>query len=144
MNRAQKIAWLFVITISLAVLLSAGAVGILSAKFGLPRAMAGLAFLSIAGIGGFGPLIFKKDKGQVTCDERDRIINHRAALAGFGAAYLIVGLACMLPFFILGPDNSISVIWLPYIFGGSGLSMFFVHSVAILVQYGWRDKGDKS
>jgi len=144
MNRVQKIAWLFVTTISLAVLLSAGAVGILSAKFGLHNAMAGLAFLGIAGIGGFGPLIFKKDKGPVICDERDRIIHRKAALAGFGAAYLIVGLACMLPFFILGPKSSISVIWLPMIFMGAGLSSFFMHSVAILIQYGRGARGDKS
>ncbi|MHC4747996.1 MAG: hypothetical protein ACYS18_11885 [Planctomycetota bacterium] len=71
------------------------------------------------------------------------MINRRAALAGFGTSYLLVGLACMIPFFILGPKASISVIWLPYIFGGAGLSMFFVHSVAILAQYGRGAKGEK-
>ncbi len=136
MNRVQKIAWFFVITISIAVLLSTVAIGILYAKVGLPKAMAGMAFLGIAGIGGFGPLIFKKDKGPVTCDERDVIINSRAALAGFGAAYMVVGLACMLPFFILGTNSRISVTWLPMIFMGAGLSSFFMHSIAILIQYG--------
>ena len=51
MNRAQKIAWLFVITISVAVLLAGGAVGILYFKLGLPKALAGLGFLGIAGWG---------------------------------------------------------------------------------------------
>ena len=137
MNRVQKIAWLLVITISVAVLLAGGAVGILYLKLGLPRALAGLGFLGIAGFGGLGPSIFRKDKGAVTCDERDKLINRRAALAGFGAAYMVVGLVCMIPFFVLGPKANISVTWLPMIFMGGGLSSFFAHSVAILIQYGW-------
>jgi len=144
MNRVQKIAWLLVVTISLAVVLSAITIIILYFKFGMPVAQAGLGFLGIAGFGGLGPLIFKKDKGPVICDERDRLINQRAALAGFGVAYMVVGLACMVPFFVLGPSSSISVALLPMVFGGAGLSHFFAHSVAILVQYGWRNKGEKS
>ncbi len=136
MNRAQKVAWLFVITISVAVLLAGGAVGILYFKLGLPKALAGLGFLGIAGFGGLGPLIFKKDKGKVAFDERDRLIKRRAALAGFTAAYLVVGLSCMIPFFVLGPKANVSVTWLPMIFMGAGISHFFAHSVAILVQYG--------
>jgi hypothetical protein len=144
MNRAQKIAWLMVIMISLAVLVAGVAVGILYVKLGMPLALAGLGFLGIAGFGGLGPLIFRKDDGSVTYDERDRLIHSRAALAGFGAAYMVVGLACMVPFFVLGPSNSISIIWLPMVFGGAGLSHFFAHSVAVLVQYGWGGKGEKS
>jgi len=140
MNRAQKIAWLFVITISVAVLLAGGAVGILYFKLGLPKAFGGLGFMGIGGIGGLAPLIFKKDKGKVTCDERDKLINQRAALGSFALSYLFVGLACMIPFFILGPSGSISIIWLPMIFAAAGIVAFFVHSVTILVQYGWGGK----
>ena len=136
MNRMQKISWLFAIMISVAVLLAGGAVGILYFKLGLPKAIAGLGFLGIAGFGGLGPLIFKKDKGKVEFDERDHVINQRAALAGFGAAYLVVGLVCMIPFFVLGPKANISITWLPMIFMGAGLSSFFAHSVTILIQYG--------
>ena len=145
MNRAQKAAWLMVISISTAVVLAAIAVAILYYIFGMPKvAAAGLGFLGIAGVGGLGPLIFKKDKGPVTCDERDRLINSRAALASFSASYMVVGLTCMVPFFVLGPKSSVSITWLPFIFGAAGLTGFFVHSVAILVQYGWSDKGEKS
>jgi hypothetical protein len=136
MNRVQKIAWSLVITISFGFILSCIAVAILYVKLGMPKALAGLGFMGIAGLGGFSPLIFRKDKGKATFDERDKLIKRRAALAGFGTSYLFVGLACMIPFSILGPKASISVTWPPYIFGGAGLSMFFVHSVAILVQYG--------
>jgi len=102
----------------------------------MPKALAGLGFLGITGLGGLGPLIFGKDKGKVMCDERDRLINYRAALAGFGAAYIVTGLMCMLPFFILGYEATISITWLPMIFVAPGLTLFFVHSIAILVQYG--------
>ena len=144
MNRVQKIAWSLVVTISVAFLLSCIAIAILYVKVGMPKALAGLGFMGIAGLGGFSALIFQTEKGKVTLDERDRLINRRAALAGFGTSYLLVGLACMIPFFILGPKASISITWLPYIFMGAGLSMFFVHSVAILIQYGGGGKdGEK-
>jgi hypothetical protein len=136
MNRTQKIAWLFVITISLAVVSSFVAFAILYVKLGIPKAFAGFALLGIAGFGGFGPIVFPKDKGKITCDERDIFINRRAAIASFTTAFLIVGLACMLPFFVLGPQATIPVWWLPVIFGMAGLATFFVHSVVILVLYG--------
>ncbi len=136
MNRVQKIAWSLVVTISVAFLLSCIAIAILYVKVGMPKALAGLGFMGIAGLGSFSTLIFQTEKGKVTLDERDRLINRRAALAGFGTSYLLVGLACMIPFFILGPKASISVSYLPYIFGGVGINIFFVHSVAILIQYG--------
>jgi hypothetical protein len=108
----------------------------------MPRALGGLGFMGIAGLGGLSILIFRKDKGKVTFDERDRIIKERAALLGFTASFLFVGLACMIPFLILGSEASISVIWLPQIWGGTFLTSFFVHSVAILVQYGWGGKNE--
>jgi len=143
MNRLQKIAWSLVITISTGFIVSCIAVAILYVKVGMPKAIAGLAFMGIAGFGGFSPLIFPKDKGKVAFDERDKLIKRRSALAGFAASYLFVGLACMIPFSILGPKASISVTWLPNIFTGAALSAFFVTSVAILVQYGWKRKGGK-
>ncbi len=144
MNRAQKMAWLLVIVISVAVLLVGGAVGILYVKVGMPKALAGLGFLGIAGFGGLGPLIFKKDKGKVAFDERDKKIKRIAALSGFATSYLFVGLACMVPYSILGPKAVISVRWLPLIFAGAAISMFFVHSVVTLIGYGRGDKGEKS
>lgn len=140
MNRAQKTAWFIIIAISSGVLVSSIAVGVLALNIGMPKAFAGLGFMGIAGIGGLAPLIFKKDKGKMTCDERDKLINRRAALASFGLSHLFVGLACMIPFSILGPTATVSVIWLPMIFGGAAIVVFFVHATAILVQYGWRGR----
>lgn len=136
MNRAQKMAWSLVITISLGFALGVIAFAVLYVKVGMPKAIAGWAFMAIAGLGGFSPLIFRKDKGKVKFDERDKKIKRMAALAGFAASYLFIGLACMIPFSVLGPKASISVSWLPHIFGGAAITMFFVYSVAILIQYG--------
>jgi hypothetical protein len=143
MNRMQKVAWWMVVWISTGVVSAVIAIAVLYFKVGMPKALAGLGFLGIAGLGGLGPLIFGKDKGKVTCDERDKLINRRAALAGFAAAYLVTGLACMLPFSILGPRANISITWLPMIFMATGLISFFVRSAAILVQYGWRDRKEE-
>jgi hypothetical protein len=142
MNRMQKIAWWTLISILAGVIASGAAVAVCYLIIGMPihRALGGLGFICIAGVAGFGPLIFRQDKGKIICDERDKLINSRAALASFTVAYLVTGVACMLPFFIRGSQATISIIWLPTIYGGAGLTAFIVYSVMILAQYGWRDK----
>jgi len=140
MNRAQKMALTMVITTLSAFLLSCVAFVILYFKVGMPKALLGFLLMYLSGLAGFSPLIFKKDKGKVILDERDRLIKERAGLGGFTAAYLFVGMACMIPFFVLGPEANVSVTWLPMIFMGAGISHFFAHSVVILEQYGWRNR----
>ena len=140
MNRAQKIAWSLVITISAGVVTGCVAFGVLYFKVGMPKALAGFAFIGIAGLGGFSPLIFGKDKGEVTFDERDKLIKRRAALAGFATSYLFVGLACMIPFSILGPKGVIPVKILPAMVIGGLIITTLVQSIVILEEYGWRDK----
>jgi len=140
MNRAQRTAWLFVITTSLGLVLSGVAVVALYLVAGMPKAVAGIGFVGIAGLGGLAPAIFKKDRGKVAFDERDRAIQQKAALGGFLTAFLFVGLGCMIPFFVLGPDRTIEVKWLPMMFMGAGICHYFVHSLVTLEQYGWRAK----
>ena len=143
MNRIQKISWWMVIWISIAMIVAAIAIMIQYFKIGMPKAMSGLAFLGIAGFAGLGPLFFGKDKDKVACDERDKLINSRAAVAGFGSAFLVTGVACMLPFSILGSQATVPIHWLPMIFGAAALTSFFVHALAILIQYGWKKKGEQ-
>ena len=143
MNRAQKMALTMVITTLSAFLLSCVAFVILYFKVGMPKALLGFLLMYLSGLAGFSPLIFKKDKGKVIFDERDRLVKERAGLGGFTAAYLFVGMACMIPFFVLGPEANVSVTWLPQIFIGAGISHAFVYSVVILEQYGWRGKNDE-
>jgi uncharacterized membrane protein len=137
MNRLQKIAWSVVIMTLSGLILSVIAFAILYTKVGMPKAFAGLACMAIVGLAGFSPLIFRKGKGKITFDERDQMIKKNAAHAGFAGAFLFTCLACMIPFFVLGPKSSISVIWLPQIWAGTFITEFLFYSVAILVQYGW-------
>lgn len=136
MNREQKVAWFVVINVTIAIIISLTAFVILYVKVGTPKAFAAFAFLGICGISGLSPLMFKKDKGAVVRDERDKTISLKAAWAGFGSSYLFVGLACMLPFSIMGPNATIQVRWLPYIFMGACLTSFYVRSITLLVLYG--------
>ena len=143
MNRMQKMAWFLVITISTAILASAATVTVLYFKVGFPRAWSGLGALGIVGIGGLAPLFFRKDSRAVIFDERDSLIQRRAALTGFALAYMLMGLTCMVPFIVLGPKATVSIAWLPSIFGLAGISHYLSYSVAILVQYGRGSKDGK-
>jgi hypothetical protein len=142
MKRIQKIAWCFVIMFLISLLASLITVAVAYTKVGMPKALFGFAFMGLFGLAGLSPTLFPKEKGEVIYDERDEYINKRAALAGFIAAYLVVGLACMIPFFILGPKAAISVVWLPNIFMSAGILHFLTYSLAILIGYGREAKGE--
>ena len=142
MKRIQKIAMFIFVTFTCALIITALAIAVVYAKYGFPKAWSCFGFMGITGISGLAQLFFKKDPGKVEYDERDRQIQRRAALTGFALAYLTVGLVTMLPFTILGPDIPITTNWLPLIFGAAGLTYFYSWSIAILTQYGWRNKNE--
>lgn len=144
MNREQKVALSVVITTLAAVVASTVAIIILYQMVGMPKALKGLAFMALSGLGWLSMFIFKKEKGKVTFDERDKLIQKRAGLAGFALAYLFLGLACMIPFCVMGGRALISVRWLPQIFIGTGIAHSFFYSITIFFEYGLGSKGDKS
>jgi hypothetical protein len=135
----QKISWLIALSSGIGLLFSSIAITVLYYRFGFPVANSGFAFLAFGGIGGLGPIIFRKDPGPVTCDERDKVINSTAAKAGFGASYMVFGLLCMGIWSIKGPRATIDVGVLPMIWMFAGTIAFFVHALTILILYG-RDK----
>jgi hypothetical protein len=135
MNREQKVALSFAVTILAAMVVSTFAILILYQRVGMPEALKGLAFMGLSGLGSLSLLIFKKEKGKVTFDERDKIIQKKAALAGFALANLFVGLACLIPFY-MNRQALISVRWLPRIFFGGCITNFFFYSITILCEYG--------
>jgi hypothetical protein len=139
-NRAQKISLTLVITFSLGLLL--GIAAIVMRRFDVGVWKIALAFaVAIAGSGGIISLIFfRKDNGAITHDERDKLIEKNAHLAGFGAVYLYVILISFLPIGILGEEASIPVTWCPGLLIGAGFCQAFAQSIAILIQYGWGGK----
>jgi hypothetical protein len=144
MNRAQKISWSLVIAISLGLILSVIAVPILYPKLGMPKALYGfgLIFL-IGGLGGLSVFIFREDERKVISDERDKLIEKNAHLAGFGAVYLYVIILSLLPVIIFGPGKFIQIRsdWSPALLIGAGVGQVYAQSIAILIQYG-RGGGD--
>jgi hypothetical protein len=144
MNREQKMAWVCVIFMSLAIT-AAFTVLLIHFLVGTPKALYAVVFPCVgAPLSGLICLFIPKDKGKVTRDERDLMIRKNAAHAGFIGAFLFTCVACMTPFFVLGPDAAISVKWLPQIWIGTFVAQFFFYSLTIIVDYGRAGKGEKS
>ena len=141
MNRTQKISLTLVITFSLGLLIEI--IVILTRLFGagVPK-IAYIFPVYVAGSGGIISLFFKKDKGPVTCDERDKLIEKNAHLAGFGAVYLLLILVSIVPPMI-NQDARIPTTWFPGLLISAGFCQAYAQSIAILVQYGWTGKGEK-
>jgi hypothetical protein len=138
MNRTQKMAWWCVICTVAAVVMSVIVVLLLRHRLSLNKVLLyGVATICMAGpLSGLGFLFTKKDKGPVTYDERDGSIRKNAAYSGFAGAFLFACAAYMTPFFVLGPNATISVRWLPQIWIGTFLVQYFLYSLTILVGYG--------
>lgn len=98
--------------------------------------------MGIAGFAGLGPMIFKKDPGPIQADERDRLINLKAARAGFAISYGVFGLLCMGIWEYYRHQNieTISIHLLPQLFMAAGITMFLSHAIVILVLYGKDNK----
>ncbi len=146
MNRLQKIARFTLIMCLTALCTSVVAVGVFYFILGLPiqRALGGFGFISICGLSAFAPLIYKKNPGRVSFDERDLMIKKKASLGAYTIFWALFVLAAMIPFFILGPNGKISVKYLPaMVFGGIVTVMLF-ESMITLEEYGRKSKGEKS
>jgi len=143
MNREQKRAWVMVISMSLALILVivAGVLHVLDV--GSPCLLIYAAVVvQVSGV--VVCLRVKPDKGAVTSDERDKQIEKNTNLAGFGAVYLFVIVASFAPIAILGKDGTIPVTWMPGLLVGAGMCQTYAMFVAILIQYGRGNKGEKS
>ncbi|OHB61017.1 MAG: hypothetical protein A2167_01250 [Planctomycetes bacterium RBG_13_46_10] len=144
MNRAQKMSLTLVITISLGLFLGIVLVVMRFFNVGIPKTVF-LFPIFFAGSGGIISLIFfRKDKSAITSDERDKLIEKNANLAGFGAVYLFVILASFLPIGIMGQKGSIPVTWCPVLLVGAAFCQAYAQSLAILIQYGWGGGHGKS
>ena len=142
MNRTQKKAWFNLTVTVVTLLLAAAAIGTLAIIVGMPRALGGLGFLGLWGLLGLEPVLFRAKPGQPTVDfdERDLQIDRKATLGAFAITYVYFVAACMITWFIVGPDGVVRVVVLPGIVAGGFITSQIVRSVAILVQY---KEGDK-
>ncbi len=145
MNRTQKMAWFTLIMLALAAGLSSAAFSVAYFIFDLPanRAAGGFGFIGIMGFVGLAPLIFKKDKSRVQTDERDLLIKQKAMLAAYSVFWVLFVAAAMVPWFIIGPDGSITVNYLPWMVFGGMFVVMLVQSIVFLEQYGLKSKGEE-
>ena len=144
MNKAQKMAWYNLTVIIASLTISGTAIGILTILYGMPTALGGLGFLGIAALIGLSHILFRKRRGQISFDERDQLIYRRATLAAYSTFWFFFTAACMIPWWILEAGARIPVVLLPCMLTGGFIIVQLVQSVAILVQYGWGGKGEKS
>ena len=151
MNRHQKIAWFTLTFVGLALGLSLLTFGVLCLGLGWPvrAASGGFAFIGLLGFAALAPLVFRKDKGQVAFDERDLQIQGAASWAGFAAFWCVFVAAAMVPWFIIGPEGTITVNYLPWMVFGGILVVEGVRAAVTLQGYGWRnqsvaEEGDRS
>jgi hypothetical protein len=144
MNRQQKIALTVLIVSLLGLFLG---ITLTLMKHYVPdfpkKDIAFPGFILACGAFVFISRFIKKDKGAVTFDERDKLIEKNAHLAGFGAVYLLVILVSYLPIGI-APEAKIPTQWFPYLFPLAVICQCFTQSLATLIQYGRGSKGEQS
>jgi uncharacterized membrane-anchored protein len=145
MSKTQRTAWL---TLGISILLLAFGAIIFTSMFTPGDRTAGtrlvkvwiwviLAFLA----GGTAFVHFKRTFSKVDCDERDNYIKKNAMLVSFVSLWFLLVAASLIPAFAVGDDGSIPVCLLPIINFGVFLIVLAVHSVAVLLQYGWTNRG---
>jgi len=110
-------------------------------KYGMPIALSGLGPLGCLGLLGLSPVLFRKKQGEVDFDERDVLIHRKATVVAYSIFWLFFTSACMIPWFLVGPKNSIPSSSLPLMLGAGGITLVLSQSLAILILYG---KGEKS
>jgi hypothetical protein len=143
MNRTQKIAWWMVIWMGAAMITAGIALGISYVVLGFSKAWSELAFWGFGGLGGLAPLIFKKDPGPVQFDERDHLINAKAARIGFVLSCMVFIILCMglwgyYRFFQGVKMMSIDI--LPILVWPPAIAVYLGHAITILVLYGKDNK----
>jgi len=143
MNRYQKLAWFNLIVITATIIITTTAIAIEIHIRGYST-IGWWCFPAILALLKFKPFMFKKPQGQdkVICDERDTLIVKRAssfAYTTFWWVFIVSSFAVHI-FMGMGPKSSVPTITLPLMAVGGALFMVIVCSVAILVQYGRRDK----
>ena len=142
MNRNQKISLYLVVSITLGAVLVAlaGAVQHLGVASPRPFFYAAAVVMAIGVV-----FVFRTrcDRGPVVADERDKLIEKNAQLAGFGAVYLLVIIASFAPIALFGEKGSLPANWCPALLVGAVFCQAYAQSWAILIQYGRPKKGEQ-
>lgn len=136
MNKTQKDAWLCLIMTMLLLIFSVIVYGGVVAVGKPTRITGGLFYIGLIIVLCFRLLWKKQSPAEADMDERDKFIKKRATLAAYFSLWGFFIAACIIPWFIVGPEGFIPVWVLPVTLFGVFIIVGLVYSVAILVQYG--------
>ena len=142
MNKWQKQARFTLIVMGTALALSLTAVGVLRYVFYLKwqSAMAGFAFMALMALSRVDPSMFRLESKKPPLDERDLLIKTKAMIAAYWGFWPIFVLMAMAPFFVYGPDGKVPVTYLCWMVFVGMFAVMTLYSIAILNEYGWRNK----
>ncbi len=127
MSQLQKYAWFNLAVAGVAVVVYLVLVPIIGPE-------AALGAFGVCGLWGFGGAFLReKSPAKVVWDERERMIWARSTRAGFAAFWGVFVIAAMAPFFVLGPEGSISVKILPWYVLFGMFTVWVVKSLVILL-----------
>ena len=148
MNKTQKLAWFgvlsYLLTIAIGVYIG---VRIFLLKT-LPEGFLGRCcpIIAVYGLVALSIVLIRRKQSRLEpdSDERDELIKKRAAQISLISAGLLLAVATLVPALILGEGGSIPVYLLTLSNLGVFLTGMLIYSVAVLVQYAWRNGGDKS
>ena len=128
----QKQAWYMLVVFGLAVLVTAVLVAL--------AGRAGWGGLGICGLAGLSPLLFRRRRqpGEVSFDERARMIHEKSVLAGGMTSYLVFIAACMVRWFwlMVQAQETMSIHYLPFVVVLGAIALMVTQSVVTLVLYG--------
>ena len=135
MNQAQKNAWFKLKVAAVYVPLSLLMIIVSLIAGQTLITLIGFLVLSVAAlIMGFSWLLARKEPGRVTFDERDATIEKKAHYIGYCILWCIFIATCLIAI----PTAGFAILATTLVI------VQLVESIAILVQYGWSDKGEKS
>ena len=147
MNMTQKGAWFGVYLSALLVAVAiVDLIGILEYK-GFPSPGVIVLHIVLVFVFFFLPVLWlerSRKKSKVEFDERDRLIIKRSLLVASVSLFGLLSVAYLVVLFILSPKVSITVSLLPDVVYGAFITFILIISIAVLVQYGWGNKGEKS
>ena len=146
MNRWQKEARFTLIVMGLTLALSLTAVGVLRFVFDFKwhNAQAGFAFMALMSLSRVNPSMFRIKSTKPPLDERDLLIKGKAMIAAYWGFWPIFVLMAMTPGFVYGLNGKVPVIYLFWMVFFGMFVVMTLYSIAILNEYGWRNKGEKS
>lgn len=141
MHPQQKHARFTLVIIAIAVGLSAIACTLVAVFFSPKVIVAGMGFLGITGLLGFGGRFYRpKRESSIVMDERDVQIRTRARMLASGAQWIFWVSCCMIPYFIaLGNASplevSFPVVCLPIVLVAAATIGETVWSISVLRMY---------